>query len=477
MGGFFISAHLWNSYIKGDPMKKIRAIFIFMLFVFSFTLYSIPASAAVKNITEGKSIQLKIKNKIVNANWISSDTEILKVTKSGKVTALKEGTAKVNGNYNKKKYSISFNIIKKAEPKPQENDNNQQTDSGNIADYNINDFVAKIKIGWNLGNTLDANNLTWISNLTPENAEVGWLDGNLNNATKVETFQKIKALGFNAVRIPVSWNKFMDKYGNISQEWMQYVKKIVDYAYNEGLYIILNTHHDDEIFNLYNESFDNTKKVFKRAWEQISETFKDYDEKLIFESLNEPRATKDPNIEWNGGTSETRENINILNSMFVEIIRKSGGNNKLRALLIPTYAASTNDISLNSIIIPKDDKIIVSVHLYSPWTFADASFDRSTWSAENSTDTYDITSPLDKLYEKFIKNNIPVIIGEMGCMDKNNTESREAWAEFVVKYAKERSIPCFWWDNGNTGEFAIINRATLNTVFQKVVNGLMSGLK
>ena len=89
------------------------------------------------------------------------------------------------------------------------------------------EFTAGIKVGWNLGNTLDATGTKDIS------SEKSWG----NPQTTEEMMIAVKEAGFNAVRIPTSWGNHMDENHNIAEDWMARVKQVVDYAYNNDLYV------------------------------------------------------------------------------------------------------------------------------------------------------------------------------------------------------------------------------------------------
>nr|ADD82896.1 cellulase [uncultured bacterium] len=331
------------------------------------------------------------------------------------------------------------------------------------------DFVAKVKIGWNLGNTLDAH----------PGGETSWG----NPLTTRAMITAIKENGFNTIRIPVSWYHRAPKSGNyaINSDFMNRVKEVVDYAVENNLYIILNTHHDEEIFKFMDKDMDESKKAFEAVWRQIAETFKDYDYKLVFEGLNEPR-TKGSDREWQGGTAEERKNLNEMHQIFVDTVRASGGNNGKRILMISTYAASVEPAAVNGLTLPVDteensgvNKFIVSVHSYSPYNFAlnEGTGAVKAWSASISSDTRDITGWIDRVYTKFVSNGIPVIGGEFGALNRNNEDDRAAWAEFYVSEAGKRGIKCIWWDDG--GNFRLFNRASRQFYFPKIHAALMRG--
>jgi endoglucanase len=299
-------------------------------------------------------------------------------------------------------------------------------------DVSAAELVANIRVGWNLGNTLDCAGLTWLG----DNASVAQLERAWGNpSTTQANFDALKNAGFNAIRIPVSWSKCAIPRAeySIRGDWMARVKQVVNYAVNCDMYIILNTHHDEDIFKFRDSEIEKSKKTFGIIWEQIAEAFKDYNEKLIFEGLNEPRTKGSP-AEWNGGTAEERKNLNEMNQLFVDTVRASGSNNVKRILLIPSYGASATPQAMEAVEIPSDpannkNKIIVSIHAYSPYNFAlNKDSPVNTWDRNNENDTKDITGAVDRAYNLFVSKGIPVIIGEFGAMNKNNVADRVKWA-------------------------------------------------
>lgn len=342
------------------------------------------------------------------------------------------------------------------------------------------ELVSNMRVGWNLGNTLDCYDLSWLGGSPSVSAlETAWG----NPVTKKENFTALKNAGFNTVRIPVSWAKCTGKSSyTIRSNWMDRVTTVVNYAVDNDMYIILNTHHDEEIFKFTDADTAESLKAFKRIWEQIANNFRDYNEKLIFEGLNEPR-TRGSAKEWQGGTPEERKNLNTHYQLFVDTVRASGGNNEKRFLLINTYAASGEAAAQNDLAIPNDtahNKIIASYHAYAPYDFAlNPNSSLNTWDKNKSSDRLPITTPIDHAYTTFVSKGIPVIIGEFGAMNKNNVEARVEWAEFYVRYAKDKGIPCVWWDNGVTsgsGErFGLLNRKTSAFSYPEIVDALMRG--
>lgn len=374
---------------------------------------------------------------------------------------------------------ISVTPTEKGEVKDQQSSQNEQTspvkketiERQEMRDISSVELIKEMKIGWNLGNTMDATGGNGV------NSELSWG----NPLTNEEMIKTIKAAGFNILRIPITWEKHLGPAPDyiIDEAWLNRVQTIVNYGIDSDMFVIINMHHEDWHFPSY-ENADNAKDILTKVWRQIADRFENYDEHLIFEDLNEPRM-KGTNVEWTGGNEEGRDVVNQLNAAFIDTIRNSGGNNPLRHLMIPPYAASSDPITWSNFIVPEDDKVIVSIHAYTPWNFTLNEYGTSEWTLSNSNDTWEIDNLMNNIYESFISKGIPVIIGEFGARDKENMQSRVEWAEYYVQSATEKGIPCIWWDNGAfTGEgelFGILDRRGLSWKYPEIVDALMKGIQ
>lgn len=345
-----------------------------------------------------------------------------------------------------------------------------------MRDISSMDLVKEIGLGWNLGNTLDS-----IANPTikaPRAYETAWG----NPVTTKELIQTVSEAGFNTIRIPITWE---GKFGEgpdyiIMKAWMDRVQEIVDYAYEFDMFVIINMHHEEWHFPS-TENYKLGKEMIIKLWEQIANRFQGYDEKLIFEGMNEPRLKGTPQ-EWNGGNESAREVIAQWNLAFVETIRNAPGNNAKRHLMIQGHAAASDDAVLQAIRLPKDDdKIIVSVHAYSPYNFALNTKGTSEFDSTDESDVAEIKGLMSRIRKHFISKGVPVLIGEFGAMNKDNEEIRADWAEYYVKSAKEIGVKCIWWDNGafaGNGElFGLIDRRKYEIAYPLVLEGLLKGLE
>lgn len=334
-------------------------------------------------------------------------------------------------------------------------------------------FVKDMKAGWNLGNTLDAHGVVSLQNSgETEIYETYWG----NPITTKEMIDEIKKGGFNTVRIPVTWYEHMDQNGVIDPKWMDRVQEVVDYVIKNDMYAIINIHHDTWFMPTY-ENKEKSKKMLSFTWLQIARRFADYDNHLIFESMNEPRliGTK---YEWTEGTNEAREVVNELNLAFLETIRNASNNNKTRYLMISPYCNSSEDKAINDLNLLDDKRIIVSIHQYAPFEFAMKDDGTKVFNKNDPKETEKIDKAMDNLYNKFIKKGIPVIISEFGAVDKNNLKYRLEWADYYVKSARKKNIMCIWWDEGSKqnskGRYELFDRHNLKWKYPEIVDILVS---
>lgn len=250
---------------------------------------------------------------------------------------------------------------------------------------------------------------------------------------------------------------------NIDEKWMSRVKEIVDWAYEEGMYVIINMHHDncskanfESVVGFYpsEECKAESIKYVTRIWEQISETFNnDYDQHLIFEVMNEPRL-KDHAHEWNYNAfcKECQDAMKIvleMNQAALDTIRKSGGNNGSRLVVVPSLVASPDSAFSALFKMPTDtaeNALALSVHMYTPYEFA-----MGVPNGDVFLDSYKSTldSYFSRLNTKFVSKGVPVIIGEMGATNKDNLSERAKWFSFFIQHARKYGMAACVWDNGS----------------------------
>ncbi len=334
---------------------------------------------------------------------------------------------------------------------------------------NATELVAELRCGWNLGNSLDS-----------AGSETNWG----NPATTKEMIDAIAAKGFNTIRIPVSWGQYTEKQGDvyvIRQTWLERVGDVVDYAIENDMYVILNTHHETGWLIPTDKMMGDSADKFADIWTQIAVYFNDYGDHLIFEGLNEPRD-EGGEKEWEGGTAENRRIISELEDAFVETVRATGGNNEKRLLLITSEAACFMDSALKDVHVPDDPYVGVSIHAYTPYDFTfshDGDYDH--WDGSHKSD---IVWTFGQINKYFLSKGIPVVMTEFGAERKgspseNNDEEVVKWMRDYMTLASKYKVPVVIWDNnlvnGNGERFGLFNRKTLKWEREEVVDALIEG--
>ncbi|MCC8047419.1 MAG: cellulase family glycosylhydrolase [Clostridiales bacterium] len=337
------------------------------------------------------------------------------------------------------------------------------------------EIVAEMGTGWNLGNTMDGH-----TGFTP--GETTWQ----SVVTTKELITAIHDMGFNTVRIPVTWGTMIDDENDfqIDEKWMSRVQDIVDYAVSQDMYVIINIHHDGAEqtgwLRVASEDVDYVDEKFAAVWAQIAEAFRDYDEHLIFESMNEVKDDDDTTA----GILRDYERINELNQIFVDTVRATGGNNAGRWLSVPgryTNIDSTTNESYG-FTLPEDSaegRLFVSVHYYDYSFGLVETTGKTTFSYENAED---LAKDIEKLYESFTSQGIPVIMGEYGCINKDNASERAYHLEVVNRLCAQNGIVPVYWDQGwyDRSEspdysFALIDRDTLEIIDKEVTDAIFRG--
>lgn len=325
--------------------------------------------------------------------------------------------------------------------------------------------VIHMGTGWNLGNTLDSNsgdvNNMWIetwSARTPSDYETAW---GQPQATR-ELFHMFKEAGFSTIRVPVTWYPHIGTVTvtdnrwdmstwtgyEVDPVWMARVKEVVDDVIDEGLYCILNVHHDTgdastAWLRADNAVYAATRERYCSLWNQIATTFRDYGEQLLFESFNEMLDAKG---NWNASTSEAHQVINLYNADFVATVRATGGNNVHRNLVLNTYCAGNHSAVLQDFRLPEDEiegHLMAEVHSYSPYRFAFENDNPIT--VFDASCEQEIKRQMDGLNTYLVSRGIPCVIGEYGCTtSRPESEIAKQLACYVTQAARY-NIPCLCW--------------------------------
>lgn len=320
------------------------------------------------------------------------------------------------------------------------------------------DITSQMVIGWNLGNSLDSTNDNLTIDSSPKKFATSW--GN-PEPTK-DLIEAVKNGGFNTIRIPTTWYQhlYLDESTNtykIDAKWLAYVKQFVDYAYDMDMFVILNVHHENwvNVAQFTDATYNDASKKLTDIWSCLAETFKDYDQHLVFEGMNEPRETGNPNnSEWGDGETNSWNYINRLNEVFVNTVRAQGSSyNKERLLMLPGYHAGNSVSTVRAIEIPENSgNVALSVHAYNPYFFCmdTSNMANHTYPGKSGYGS-DYKTELQTMFNSYksiiAEKNVPIVMGEFSASDFNNTESRINWAKDYLSMAKDAGIPCVLWDN------------------------------
>ena len=346
--------------------------------------------------------------------------------------------------------------------------------SANAADFeSAKDAVKNMGLGWNLGNTLDANDATKTWKTTEEH-ETCWGQP----VTTPELLKMMKEAGFGAIRVPVTWYQEMDANGKVNDAWMKRVKEVVDYVIDNGMYCLLNVHHDTGAdggtfkswIKASGANYTANKAKYEGLWKQIAETFKDYDQHLLFEAYNEMLDEKNT---WNEPVDKTDgyKAINDYAKSFVTVVRATGGNNAQRNLVVNTYSASNSSAAMKALELPEETgHIVFQIHNYPNWK-------------DESTTRQLIDNLISDIKTNLISKGAPVIIGEYATFttwpaDLDYYEKDRKLAlyamDYFIKKTKEAGIGTFYWmglSDGANRTLPAFNQPDLAECLAKAYHG------
>ncbi len=352
--------------------------------------------------------------------------------------------------------------------------------------------VANMKIGWNVGNSLDSNSgdtdNMWIeqwTNCTPADYETAWGQPQTTQAL----IHMFKEAGFNAIRVPVTWYPHIDEDAVINEDWLERVTEVVDYVIDEGMYCIINVHHDTGSSNTHwliadGDTYAEVKDKYEKLWTNIATAFIEYDEHLLFEAYNEMLDSYNSwcfasfatdNSYDSSVASDAYTAINNYAQSFVSAVRATGGNNAERNLIVNTYAACSGEGTWNShlsdpltqLTIPTDDAtdhIAAEVHVYP------------TITSGLSTAVSSVTQCFGSIKTNLVSKGVPVIIGEWGTsgLDSDYTNYQSdvvSFAEQFVALAKEYGYATFMWMMLSDGDDRSVPQWSCEDLKDAVVKG------
>lgn len=340
-------------------------------------------------------------------------------------------------------------------------------------------IASRIHAGINIGNTMEV-----------PGGETGWG----NPAVSKTYIDGLKAMGFNAVRIPCAWDSHIidTSTHRIDPAWLDRVSQVVGYCLDNDMYAIVNIHWDggwleESVTQGYSSEVDDKQRAL---WTQIATRLNGYDDRLLFAGCNEPGQQAQDKVD-----AAAVQAITAYEQTFIDAVRATGGNNATRCLIV--QGPYTNiDRTVEGYTLPQDRAegcLMVEVHYYDPYQFClmeeDADWGKVFWywgaenhvsgSPRNATfgeeDT--VKAQFLKMKTRYADRGIPVILGEYSATRRTvagnqakHDRSRGYWNEVVTREAKNHGLVPFHWETGSE-----VDRTTGAVIDSYVIDGIMKG--
>jgi hypothetical protein len=198
-------------------------------------------------------------------------------------------------------------------------------------------------------------------------------------------------------------------------------------------------------------------------WTQIANEFKDYNEYLIFESMDEIYFLDNIYYTFDYTTLTT------LNQAFVNTIRNTGGNNIERLLIVAGAYDDCHMTCTSDYKIPVDqsNKLAISIHYFEPYDFIYNTYTEPYYYSDsegftfiygpklkwgNSKDYQQIIEDFELMKNYFVDKGIPIIINEVGVLteEKKEIESIREYLYMIFSISSDyEGIMCCLWDTSN----------------------------
>ena len=309
----------------------------------------------------------------------------------------------------------------------------------------------------------------------------------------------IKEKGFKTLRVQFNPNPHMlDENYTIDPRFMRNLKQVVDFAIEEGMYVIVcgpaNDFMSEEAwvekvandihfagYTISQESKKESKAFIQAVWKQIAAALNNsYDEHLIFETLNEPTDRfHEHTFQEKTDCAVCKKDFALLNEynqMIVDTIRASGGNNAKRFIMVEGLGGGFANITTNLFKLPKDkvkNRLIPSVHNYpmgvSPWN---KTYYTESIKKNNITDCF---KALDKAY---FSKKIPVYFSETGHPNKATPimEAINCMKDFMAEVSNpKRSCAVVLHDSHNSETFYLYDKWELQWFDTEYIDTVIYG--
>lgn len=281
----------------------------------------------------------------------------------------------------------------------------------------------------------------------------------------------IASLGFDHVRVPVDYNVLEDEEGNPIDSGFKYLTDCLEWCKANNLHMLIDLHE------CYGYSFDPLKDMdrrkffydealqerFFKLWERIAETFKNDQDTVAFEPLNEV-VLQEVAEAWNGIVAKY---IKRMRAICPDAWIVIGG---------VMYNHVSNVKLLDP---PADDKIVYNFHCYEPFLFTHQGaywvdympkdfrveyplpiedyrrISKEAIDVDNGVIFMDEVKELGPDFFEIIfkdaliaaeKNNAPLYCGEYGAIDLSDNKSKINWLRDIHTAFKNHNIGRALWN-------------------------------
>ena len=267
----------------------------------------------------------------------------------------------------------------------------------------------------NMGNALDA----------PSEGEWG-------HTIDLANFARIRAAGFDTVRLPVCWSAHIGPDNAIDPAFTVRVEQVLNAALAADLNIVLNVHHFDTLMANPRANYNTLLDI----WEQLALYYQTLPPQVAFEVMNEPNGNMQGNI------------MRRLQADAIEVIRQS---NPSRTLILGGEDWS-NIRTLDTNFMSSDPNVIYTFHYYdpfdfthqnAPWTGEDGPKGLKTWGTGKDRRALRNDMLRAKRFGERVGKR--VFLGEFGAYEAAPRTGRLAYMQAVRSEAESAGIGwCAW---------------------------------
>lgn len=275
-----------------------------------------------------------------------------------------------------------------------------------------------------------------------------------DRALNPATWQEIADKGFDHVRLPINMANGVDADGNLIEENMLKIDKMIDNAICAGLSLVVDVHGYKNI----NGDYDGTKDEFQEVWVKLADRYAHLPLSVAFEILNEPRIGYETSVDEESGEVTNPdpmevEDIMELQEIALANIRATKGNEE-RIVIIGTNINLPTELDTLSENLLNAENIIIDVHNYSPIAFAYSGINWGDYvledgslrypAGEKNYDASAFRNHMETMFKFREDTGIELWIGEYGAYMPDAEAKLQYIADFNSAANEYNFARCMW---------------------------------